>query len=425
MVREPDEQVLVIQMDETLPNLWVVELTSPQLTAPLRVRIEKEIVIGRDVPGDSRKPDVDLAPYGAEELGVSRLHAAIHAENDKLMVIDLNSNNGTFLNGNRLKADEKYFIKHSDQLMVGRMKLDMKVILSPEYGGGIHKQPSLQLYDQVQPGKGQLVLIIHKDPEVAAVLAKLMEKAGYTTRVNHEVVGAIRSYNQRRPNAVIIDPVLPDMSGLEFCRYIRRDVMQNTMPVVVINTTEMNVNISEIMQIGADIYLERPISARELRHVISSLITQHEKGNSAMYTKHLVGTAPLRAVPPETRRNAAVMFVAGYSDSPIVLTMQGAMTFGRMASTAGLKSHVDLSRYEAANSGVSRVHVTLHYKNDTFYVEDMNSVNGTYVNGDPVKPSTHTELHNGDEIRLGQLRMYIYFLTDTEKVEMEEEETKK
>jgi CheY-like chemotaxis protein/pSer/pThr/pTyr-binding forkhead associated (FHA) protein len=401
---------------------WVVELENSQIPTAYRVRIDKDTVFGRVAPGDPNPPDVDLSPYGAEESGVSRQHMMICPEEDRLMVADLQSNNGTYLNGNRLKSEEKYYIKSGDHLHLGRLRLDLKVVLSPIYSGSVHKQPSLQVQDQVLPGKGQLVLIVEKDPSVAQVLSAVMEHAGYTTRIAHEVVGAIRNYNQRRPNAIVIDPLLPDMSGLEFCRYVRRDVMQNSMPVVVINTTDQLMDAAEVMQIGADILLEKPISARELRHVISSLMNQHELGGSDMYTKHLVGTAPLTAVPPDTRRNACVLFVAGYSDAPIVLTLQHATTFGRSTGGAGMKAHVDLSRYEAANSGVSRVHATLHYKDEGFYLEDMDSVNGTFLNGDPVKPHAWLALDNADEIRLGQLRMYIYFLTDSEKAMLDEKE---
>jgi CheY-like chemotaxis protein len=409
-------------MTDTVQTPWVIDLYSMQMAMPQRLRIEEEVIVGRVVQGDPSPPDIDLTPYGAEELGVSRLHLSICPDEDRLMVTDLESNNGTFLNGNRLKSEEKYYLKNGDQLQLGRLRLDIKVIISPVYSGSIHKQPSLQLQDQMLPGKGQLVMVVEKDPEVAQVLSLILEHAGYTTRIAHEVVGAIRNYNQRRPNAIIIDPLLPDMSGLEFTRYVRRDVMQNSMPIVVINTTENLLDAAQVMQIGADILLDKPISAKELRHVISSLIYQHELGGSAMYTKHLVGTAPLKAVPADTRHNACVLFVAGYSDAPIVLTMQSPVTFGRATGTGALKEHIDLSRYEATNSGVSRVHMTLHYRDDQFYVEDMESVNGTYLNGEPIKPRTLITLKNADEIRLGQLRLYIYFLTDQERASLGNDE---
>jgi hypothetical protein len=172
------------------------------------------------------------------------------------------------------------------------------------------------------------------------------------------------------------------------------------------------------MQAGADIFLDKPVSVQELRHVVSSLMAQHESGSSAIYTKQLVGTAPLKAVPAESRKDAAVLFVAGYSDAPITLTVTQPISFGRALSTGNLpsKNHIDLTRYDAINYGVSRVHMYLHNKEGKFYVEDADSINGTYVNGDPLKPHDLVPVKNASEVRLGQLRMYIYFLEDGEKL---------
>ncbi len=404
-------------MTETQTGPWIIELSNSQMRTPLRLQITDKITVGRIVATEPVKPDIDLSPFNAEALGVSRVHFTIHPEADRLMVTDLNSGNGTFLNGNRLKAEESYRLSSEDQLTIGLLRLDVLFVITPDHGGSIKRQPSLQLHDQINPGKGQLILIVEQDPDVASALATIIERAGYTPKVSHEVVGAIRAYNQRRPSAIILNPSLPDMSGLEFCRYIRRDVNINTTPVIVVNTGSKSMPSNDALQAGADIFLERPISALELRHVISSLVTQHEGGHSAMYTKHLVGTAPLRAMEPETRQNTCVLFVAAHSDAPIVLTINQPVSFGRAVSSTSLKSHVDLTRYDAANFGVSRVHMLLHHKDGKFQLEDQDSVNGTYLNGEPVNPHVLTELNNADEIRLGQLRMYIYFLEDADKAD--------
>jgi DNA-binding response OmpR family regulator len=399
-------------MSELPATLWVIELCPAPNTKPITIRVEDRITVGRSVMGDSKQPDVDLEPYGAEGLGVSRQHLTIYTEADRLMVMDTGSNNGTLHNMTKMKSNEGYRLAHGDQLTLGRMHLDVAVVLSPEYGGDVHKQPSLQLADQTQAGKGQTVLIVENEPQVAAGLSTILERAGYAPKVNHEVVGAIRNYNQRRPSAIILDLILPDMSGIEFCRYVRRDPLQNTVPIVIVGALRSAAEVAEAMQAGADIFLAKPVSAKELRHVVSSLIYQQEMGTSAMYTKHLVGTAPLKAMPPESRRNAAVLFIAGHADQPITMTVSQPVSFGRTASTGSLKSHLDLTRYDAANTGVSRLHMFLHHKDGQFFVEDADSINGTYINGDPLKPRALTPVKNADEIRLGQLRMYIYFLDD-------------
>ncbi|MCA0454459.1 MAG: FHA domain-containing protein [Chloroflexi bacterium] len=409
-------------------DLWIIELSNPLWKAPLRLRVENKMNVGRVVAGDTdKRPDVDLTPYSAELMGVSRLHFAIEPDADRLLIRDLGSGNGTQLNGNRIKADEAYRLSTGDQIMAGLLRLDVTFVLSPTYGGTVHRQPSLQLTDQTQLGKGQLVLIVEQDEEFASAIALILEQAGYTTKIAHEVVGAIRAFNQNRPSAIIVNPILPDMSGLEFCRYIRRDVKMNTTPMVVIGTAAKSPESAEAMKAGVEVFLERPISAQELQHVMSSLISQHETGKSNLYTKHLVGTAPLKAVQPETRRNTCVLFVAGHSDTPIVLAVlpNQPVSFGRAVTTGGLKSHIDLTRYDAANWGVSRIHMILHHKDGQFWVEDQGSVNGSYLNGDPLKPKVLTPLKNADEVRLGQLRMYIYFLDDSEEMPSAKKPSKK
>lgn len=399
-------------MPNTSSTLWVLELNAPQMAKPLKLRLEDRLILGRNVAGETKQPDVDLSPYGAEAHGVSRQHLVIAHENDRLMVTDLNSGNGTFINGHRLKPGEVHSLEHGGQLQLGRLRLDVQIIISPTYGSSIRKQASLQLHDQTQPGSGQLVMIVEDDLEIARALAAVVEQAGYTTKLCHEVVGAIRAYNQKTPSAIIIEQLLPDINGLEFCRYVRRDVHGNALPIVVISASRPVSTVSEVMQAGADIFLDRPVSAKELRHVISSMISQHKPGGAPIYTKHLVGTAPLSAVPPESRRDAAVLFIAGHSEAPITLNVKQPVSFGRAPSSGSAKTHIDLSRYDAVNFGVSRLHMALHNQDGKFYVEDLDSVNGTFINGDPIKPNERVPVKNADEIRLGQLRMYIYFLED-------------
>jgi pSer/pThr/pTyr-binding forkhead associated (FHA) protein len=157
------------------------------------------------------------------------------------------------------------------------------------------------------------------------------------------------------------------------------------------------------------------LSIKEVQHIITMMIGQPQQGASSFATKHLVGTAPLQGIQPQTRRNSIVVFIAG-SKEPLVLTVNQPITFGRSISQS-LQTHVDLTKNNAVDNGVSRLHARMHFENGSFYVEDMNSVNGTYLNGDPLQPATKTPIKNADELRLGRLRMYVYFLEDAEKPE--------
>jgi CheY-like chemotaxis protein len=395
---------------------WILEFTNPQIRAPMRILLHERLVFGRIVQDDPRKADIDLSGFNAAELGVSRLHFAIEPDVDRLALIDLGSENGLFLNNERLTPQTPYRLNSGDQIMAGRLKLDLSLIVAPVYGGSIYKQPSLQISDQTSPGQGEVVLLVMKDVDIAGVISPILTRAGYKVKSCHDVVTAIRMYTQRRPEVIIVDPELPDMNGLEFCRYVRRDVSHNTTPLIVLRTSQKAVESAEAIRTGADFFLERPISARELRHVISALIYHRKTGEASLQTKHLIGTAPLTAGQPEPRRNACVLFVAGKSEAPIVLAVQQPVSLGRQPTSAAMKMHVDLSRFDAANLGVSRVHALLHYQDDNFAIEDQDTINGTYLNGDPLKPRKLYSLKNADEIRLGQLRLFIYFLEKNDPV---------
>ncbi len=394
-----------------MSNEWIVELELPQTGEKMRIQFDEPLVLGRHERETAT--DVDLTPYKAEELGVSRRHVTVFVQNDMLLIRDLGSGNGTVLNGQRLEPERDYPLKHGDRLLLGHLIADLRIVVAPGYGGSLHQQRSIQVDTQVERGQGQFILIVEDDQEVARFLSMLLERSGYSTGVTHDVTSAIRMFRQKKPSAIILDLMLPDINGLEFCRYVRRDAVGGRTPIIVISAAKTPQNVDTAMQAGANIFLGKPMSSKELRHTVSSLIAEHEKGVSNLKTKHLVGTAPLRAIAPDTRRSTAVLFVAGHGDTPITVHVKQQVTLGRSANP-GSRSHIDLGRYEAVDMGVSRVHAMLDFKDEHFVLQDAGSVNGTYVNGEPIKPNQSVNLNNSDEIRLGQLRMYIYFLTDTE-----------
>ncbi len=183
---------------------------------------------------------------------------------------------------------------------------------------------------------------------------------------------------------------------------------------IALETRDSDVSTSDALDAGADIVLSEPLSMKELTHVVFMLVGEGE-GVAALRTKRLLGTAPLQTIQPQSRRNSVVMFIAGHKE-PLVLTAKKSITFGRSVSQ-NLQSHVDLSRYNAVDNGVSRMHARLSLANETFFLEDLDSVNGTFLNGNPLKPETPVPLRSADEVRFGRMRFYIYFLEPAEKLE--------
>lgn len=88
--------------------------------------VEKVLIIGRR--NSSVPVDIDLADYNAQDLGISRNHLKIEIINRRLTIRDLESVNGTLLNGKRMKPHQPYELKHGDELKPGRMHLKVYFI---------------------------------------------------------------------------------------------------------------------------------------------------------------------------------------------------------------------------------------------------------------------------------------------------------
>jgi hypothetical protein len=83
----------------------------------------EELVLGRLDPDTGEAPDVDLSVYEASDKGVSRRHASIVRLEHHLKVVDKDSPNGTFLNGQRLVANQARILRDGDELRLGHLVL--------------------------------------------------------------------------------------------------------------------------------------------------------------------------------------------------------------------------------------------------------------------------------------------------------------
>jgi len=91
----------------------------------IHLKERKEFTLGRTVEGQPILPDVDLTPFDAFSLGVSRLHAALRIVNHDVVVTDLGSSNGTRVNGQKIVPHVDYPINHGDIVALGKLKIQI------------------------------------------------------------------------------------------------------------------------------------------------------------------------------------------------------------------------------------------------------------------------------------------------------------
>ena len=98
---------------------------------PIALRTEEEFILGR-APDTTSEPIVDLTEFEGFAMGVSRRHAMLRAAGEKYALIDLNSSNGTWLNGQRLVPNKAYDLPSGSVIQLGRMKLIVSYVHPPQ-----------------------------------------------------------------------------------------------------------------------------------------------------------------------------------------------------------------------------------------------------------------------------------------------------
>ena len=86
-----------------------------------------EFTLGRGDKNSASRPDIDLSPFDAYTNGVSRLHAVIRRRKDRIVLMDLDSANGTSINGRRLVSRHEAVLEDGDVLALGALKIRVRV----------------------------------------------------------------------------------------------------------------------------------------------------------------------------------------------------------------------------------------------------------------------------------------------------------
>lgn len=108
----------------SLPKAWIsLHILESGYILPLADRTE--FTLGRVVDGQPIMPDVDLTPHNAYAHGVSRLHAALKLVGDKIVIMDLESSNGTYVNGVRIPPNVETTLVHGDVVALGKLKIQV------------------------------------------------------------------------------------------------------------------------------------------------------------------------------------------------------------------------------------------------------------------------------------------------------------
>lgn len=116
------------------------------------------------------------------------------------------------------------------------------------------------------------ILIVEDEVALREMLAFGLQRAGYRVTESGDCAAARAAIADSRPDLLLLDWMLPDMSGLEFARALRRDDATRELPIIMLTARAAEDDKVSGLQSGADDYITKPFSARELAARIEALL---------------------------------------------------------------------------------------------------------------------------------------------------------
>ncbi len=105
------------------------------------------------------------------------------------------------------------------------------------------------------------ILIVEDESSLSEPLAYLLEREGYETSIAADGLQAVADFDRTGADLVLLDLMLPGMSGTEVCREIRT---RSSVPIIMLTAKDSEVDIVVGLELGADDYVTKPYSTREL-----------------------------------------------------------------------------------------------------------------------------------------------------------------
>ena len=241
---------------------WVIELRIMGTPQVLQIKISEHLVLGRDTDHDENAPEIDLRPFNAHYLGVSRKHALLTARNSRVTIRDLDSSNGTFVNGGRLEPGQEYRIRHGDHLTLGKLMMQVSFVLVPS-----SSETSEEPFKDItipRLGSGQQVLLVDDDVRMIETISYVLQRAGFQVTSVGTTMDAIQSMENTPADIVVMELMLPDRSGLDIVNYLRSRDDGHYIPIIVVSSITGGYQKGQATEAGVDVFLSKPVGVDEL-----------------------------------------------------------------------------------------------------------------------------------------------------------------
>lgn len=108
------------------------------------------------------------------------------------------------------------------------------------------------------------ILIVDDDPDIRELVAFKLRQMGYGVRVEKDGELGLAAAKTDQPDLILLDVMMPKISGIEMCRRLRDDVATTDIPIILITAKAQEADVERGFAAGANEYIVKPFSPRDL-----------------------------------------------------------------------------------------------------------------------------------------------------------------
>ncbi len=140
------------------------------------------------------------------------------------------------------------------------------------------------------------IFVVDDDEQLLRMVGLMLERGGHTATLVSNPIEALDMMREEAPDLAILDVMMPGMNGLELCQELRMNPGTKEIPIIVLTARGPIESKQEAMEIGADTYLNKPVTSIELLTNVDDLIAQKSAGSTtADAAQSSIDTAPLQS----------------------------------------------------------------------------------------------------------------------------------
>jgi two-component system phosphate regulon response regulator PhoB len=122
------------------------------------------------------------------------------------------------------------------------------------------------------------ILIVEDEPDALELVEFNLKNAGFDTETATDGAAALKKARTSSPDLIVLDVMLPEVDGLEVCKILRRDPATSAIPIIMLTAKAAEIDRVLGLELGADDYVTKPFSPRELVLRIRGLLKRPQAG---------------------------------------------------------------------------------------------------------------------------------------------------